>query len=283
MRGLIRLDLAPKTRVNQLWTNRQDYDDAVIRLFREIGYIPKDPRSNGDSNVPPVAFSSDSTERQQQLQSSAEIATLFEDVPADITAEEQRHMIMLGYTSEGQSTFVVCAINPTELHIRIRQGLFERLRRSCLEIARKVRRHDHLFNRFFHRQELRVTTRDTIEVMEAHRDIPTIRGEIVHSSTAELVRRHWPELVIALVTFVISSLLFLNTPRIASPTQSWLAARGFTFTLEYVRGTFERVYSAFLVTFFITTLTLLIQWIAIYRRKPITWNSGIEPRSDSRR
>ena len=192
-------------------------------------------------------------------------------------------MIMLGYTSEGQSTFLVCAINPSELHIRFRQGLFERLRRSCVEITRKLRHHHGAKLTLKRELRRRARTRRIIEVMETKRDIPTIRGEIITSAFRELARRHWPEMIIALLTFAISAVLFFLTPRIAAPTHTWLRQLGFGFTLPYVSGAFERIYSAFLVTFFITSLTLFVNLIVIYRSKPIKWNSEIEPRTDAAR
>jgi hypothetical protein len=70
-----------------------------------------------------------------------EVMDSFIDVPPDVRKREFQHLIMLGNASDGQSRFVVCAVNPTELQIRMSQGVHERLQRGCSEIFRKIKEH----------------------------------------------------------------------------------------------------------------------------------------------
>jgi hypothetical protein len=68
---------------------------------------------------------------QPELDESEEVKYLFEDAPDLVKRKEMEHLIMLGYTSEGQAKFVLCSINQTILHIRVRDDLFDNLRRAC--------------------------------------------------------------------------------------------------------------------------------------------------------
>jgi hypothetical protein len=44
----------------------------------------------------------------------------------------------------------------------------------------------------------------------------------------------------------------------------------------YIQGMLERVYSALLVTGFISTLDLAVAYRELRRNRPILWNAGIE-------
>ena len=64
---------------------------------------------------------------------------------------------------------------------------------------------------------------------------------------------------------------------LTTPIEKFLGWLGWTFPSGYVQGGLERTYSAFTVTFFITVLTLLFQYNALRRDRPIRWNSAVRP------
>jgi hypothetical protein len=134
-------------------SNRQDYDEAVIKLFTEIGYTPRAPDDLGTALVQPNELAithtkeSESAEapvqhinqqslgavfdwraNQERLTNSEVVHHVFEGVPKRIAQKEKAHLIMAGYTSDGQVDFVVCAVNERELHIRARQHFLYLLR-----------------------------------------------------------------------------------------------------------------------------------------------------------
>src|SRR5260221_8553531 len=115
MRALIRGDLQSKEYFMEKWKNRDEYDQAVIDLFLKMGYGAE---ATG----------------QESLKDHATVAEILEDMPQDVKDQELSHLIMLGQTSEGQCPFLVTAINPTEIHIRIKGRLFGRLRKACVDM-----------------------------------------------------------------------------------------------------------------------------------------------------
>ena len=124
MRALIKADLRPIKIFNEIRDDRGAYDEAVIKIFSDLGYKI---RSRG----------------QDELIDSQVVFDIFTDVPDDIRNQEQTHLIALCYTSEGQMPFVICAVNPTEIHIRMRYQFFGHIRKSCADIwlkAQKLRR-----------------------------------------------------------------------------------------------------------------------------------------------
>src|SRR5207302_1793527 len=79
---------------------------------------------------------------QEHLEGSPVVALILKDVPPEVKNEESQHLVMLGYTSEGQANLLVCSINPNVLHIRVRDDLFDKLRRACKEICTNVWKHE---------------------------------------------------------------------------------------------------------------------------------------------
>ncbi len=91
MRGLIRVTIVDPGGGLPPRYDREKYDKEVIELFRAVGY---DPRSPGEKNNLPT---------QIELQESAEVRNLFENLGGTILEEERKHLVMLGYTNAGQA------------------------------------------------------------------------------------------------------------------------------------------------------------------------------------
>jgi hypothetical protein len=124
MRALIRAYIREHKALPNREDAREDYDNALIKLFQEIGYDAR--RLSGRQDRLPT---------QDELRDSKDVERLFDGVPDDLRDEETKHLIMLGYTSQGQAKFVVCSINQLVLHIRVRDDLFDKLKRACKEIC----------------------------------------------------------------------------------------------------------------------------------------------------
>src|SRR5579862_8966677 len=78
---------------------------------------------------------------QETLTASEEVNEVFGDVPeTPFKRTEMEHLVMIGYIDQGQSYFVVSSINQCELHVRIRNGVWSLLQRSCRDFYEKVRR-----------------------------------------------------------------------------------------------------------------------------------------------
>lgn len=252
--------------------DREKYDAAIVKLLQDVGF---DPRTvSGSSSVP----------TPEQLAESPEVRALFENLQGTIVDEEKKHLVMLGYAGSGQALFVVCAINQNEIHIRVRDDLFEKLRAACTEICTKVwshaRRRRSLWS--LRRRESSFTLRlaDQIDVMEPNHKSATIKGRIIYRPLLALFKYHRTATRVALATSFLAAVLFVYAPAIAprlAAGLSWLRA----FDPLYVQGTLERVFSAFLVTFFISLLELFLTWRDYHRRKPVVWNAGIEPSTET--
>jgi hypothetical protein len=268
MRALIRADLKPADHFLLLWNDRKEYDDAVIRIFLKMGYAP-------------------AKTGQKELEDDAFVKEIIQDMPPDIKEQETQHLIMLGYTGEGQSHFVVTGVNPTEIHIRIKGRLFGRLRRACANIfqnSRKIRSQWRI-SRFGQKLAEKdvlpyLEVRHSIEVMEPMRDHPTILGEIIDSPLRETIRQNTNEIYLALFTFVGSVTLFFLSPVLAPLIQNFFVQTFQTniYDVDYIRGALERTYSAFLVSFAIAALGLSIRYFDLRHQQPIKWDPDIESR-----
>jgi len=270
MRALIRADLHPSLNFQQLWSDRNAYNEQVVRLFLEMGYAAV---KTG----------------QVDLEKDATVEELIKDIPPDIKEQETGHLIMLGYTSEGQSHFLVTGVNPTEVHIRVKGRLYGRLRRACVDIYKNAER---LKKRRQKRKSLLLLKNDskgilitpylilrkTIEVMEPLRDHPTIRGEIIESALSEVVKDNRNEVVLIIFTLVGSVFLFFATPYLAPVLQTFLVKflNVVGYSKDYIQGALERTYSAFLVSFAVTLLTVLTKAFEISRFKPIRWDTDTD-------
>lgn len=251
--------------------DRREYDAAVIQLVKDIGY---DARH--------LHICLDHLPTQQEMEASEDVAKLFEGVPDPVKTQELKHLVMLGYTSEGQAKFVVCSINQNVLHIRVRDDLFDKLKRACKEICMCAWRHALKRSRLFRlirrktNWHLYLFIRGPIEVMEPNHSHATILGHLVRKPLNTLIRHHPGESFLVASALILSLLLFWYTPDWA-PSLTQLLIPLKKFEPQYVQGLLERVYSALLVTFFITALDLAVKYRELYRNRPILWNAGIEP------
>lgn len=271
MRALIRASIVTRGRHElPVRSERAAYDAAIVKLFQEIGF---DPRTvSGSGQVP----------AQSELAASREVATLFENLQGTIVEEEKKHLVMLGYAGSGQALFVVCAINQGELHIRVRDDLFEKLRAACTEICTKIWAHSGrgrgLGVSVGRGPHITLRLADQIDVMEPNHKSATIKGRIIYRPFLALFRYHRTATRVALAALALAAMLFVYAPAIAprlAAGLAWFKA----FDTGYVQGTLERVFSAFLVTFFVSLLELFLTWRDYHRRKPVIWNAGIEPSS----
>lgn len=272
MRALIRADLQPEDYFVALWKDRSKYDEEIIQLFLEMGYAP-------------------AKRDQEQLEEDAFVKEIIQDMPPDIKEQETQHLIMLGYTGEGQSHFVVTGVNPAEIHIRIKGRLFGRLRRACANIyqnSRKLRsrRRNTVIESGESEKKIipYLKVRSVIEVMEPMRDHPTILGEIIESPWTELLRQNANELYLAGFTFFSSVSLFFLSPILAPRIEDYLIQTFKTtiYNQVYIQGALERTYSAFLVSFAVTLLGLSIKYFNIRHQRPIKWDSDIETREKNK-
>jgi hypothetical protein len=290
MRALIRLDLRPASTFVALWDKREEFEEAVVAVFRRAGFPPYEPQ-NGERSVPSAQGHSRSF-GHDVLVGCPEVERVFRGAPSDIRLVESRRLIMMGYSPEGQDVFVVSAVNPTVLHVRFQMNVFRRLRRACAELSSALRSDRHqvlsgvsalerlrllsFLRRVGLKQDDAVSSmcevRSQIDVMEEERDEPTIIGTIVSPTAARLIKDNWGETFILLITFLLSAWLFFKGPTLANRIAPWLGQAE-----DYTRSAVERVYSAFFVTFCITLFTLAIRWVELLRFKPIRWNEGIEP------
>jgi hypothetical protein len=265
MRSLIRIQVIDPANALPPRSNRAEYDPAIAAAFTKIGFDPRVFHAGG--SLPP----------QEELELSSDVAYIFEGVPDPTKTEEKKHLIMLGYTSEGQAKFVICSINQNVLHIRVREDLFDKLRRSCREICTSIWRHAAREGRRFGSSgEVRFAVRGPIEVMEPGHGHPTILGHIVRHPFSIVVNTYPGESVLAFITLAISAILFWWTPNCA-PWLTAVIAHLKPFPPAYIQGALERTYSAFLVTFFVTVIDLSSKYREFRRVRPILWNAGIEP------
>lgn len=241
--------------------DKDEYDRAVINIFKSMGY---DPRSFYDAEGKNLPI---------KLVETRDVELLFEGVPKDIANEEIKHLVMVGYTSEGQAHFVVCSINRHDLHLRIRDDLFEKLRRACAEICdRSWRAHAKNPN------DPHLDINNTIEIIEHGHSHATIRGDIVQKPLKTVIYENVAETLIIFITFIFSVLLFLFAPKIAENIYDAMKPTEL-FTKQYVQGFIERVDSALLVTFAIALINISLKYIQLRKTKPIKWNARIEPTS----
>lgn len=266
MRALLRADLHPGDYFQQLWEDDKAYAEAVVKLFKQIGYS----KIKVDTDV---------------LQDE-KIKNIIVDMPDEVTEEETRRLIMLAYTSRGQSYFIVSGINPTRLHIRIKGGLFGETKKACQEIYRNALREEKRARSRIRRQLFRnrqedtpyITLEEKIDVFEPAKRSPTIEGHIIRSATVETFRERTYEFLLMILTLGFSVILFFFTPTIVAPwllgiTNSLTSRFALIFTQAYIQGALERVFSATLVTSMVTAIGILFRILQLRRLKPIKWDT----------
>ena len=114
--------------------------------------------------------------------------------------------------------------------------------------------------------------------MEPKSFFPTIKGEIIQNPFREVLTKEYAEAIIMAVSFVLAGVLFFTTPSMAPRLKRFLESLGFFFETSYIQGAVERVFSAFVVTFFISFIGLIIKYFALRRRRPIDWSTIEESR-----
>lgn len=254
MRALIRVKLEPTQYFINLWKNRKNWDEEIVKILTTIGYPPK-------------------VTGQKALSKDKRVLEIIKDMPKDIAAEERQHLVMFGYTSDGQAGFVVTGVNPNEIHVRIKGRVFSRVRRASREFLLKIHPHR---KRRFQKALFSLEPKGYIEVLEGGSDSPTILGRVITRPARYLLQKHQAELVTLLVTSFVSTLLFFFTPSIKTPVSQFFQSLGFDFTEQYIGGAFERLYSAFLVTSVTIALTQFLRYLELKRLFPVDWGTDIE-------
>lgn len=267
MRALIRIEIIDPNGKLPPRDDRGEYDKALISVFRTAGYDPRRLTSSA-ADLP----------TQADLERSEEVARLFEGVPDNVREEESKHLIMLGYTSEGQAKFVVCSINQRVIHIRVRDDLFDKLRRACREICTSIWRYASPRFSAFDRSTsgIHLQVNGPVEVIEPGHGHPTILGHLIRHPFRELLKTYPRESTLAVITLFVSLMLFWKTPDFAPILTGWFQHLK-QFQVTYIQGALERTYSAILVAFFLTSVDLGIKFWQLRVGRPIVWNAGIEP------
>lgn len=270
MRALLRAKLRPVNRFIELWDNETEYVSAVASIFRAMG------------------FAIDFLGKEDVMQSEA-FKRIMNNTPEEIFADETKRPIMVGYSSSGQAPFLVVAVNPTDLHIRVQAEILMRIENSCAEILSKAIDHAKeqrtpILSRL--REDVSkpyIAIGSTINVMEPHRSVPTILGETVGTSfltvLGTVIRKNRQDVILVLFTLLGSVLLFFSTPFLAEYLSNSLSrligeANAQVYNADYIKGALERTYSAFLVTFFVSTLNLATRAFDLWRKRPIGWTAS---------
>lgn len=265
MRALIRIDLLDAANILPPREEREEYDKKIRELFSQIGFNARELKDT-------VSIPS-----QAELAICPDVEYIFHGVPEVVSEEEKKHLIMLGYTSDGQAKFVICSINQNVLHIRVRDDLFEKLRRSCREMCTSI--WTYMVGLHWWGKHVRLKVREYIEVMEPGHHHPTIIGYVIHRPLKALLKQHPGESIMAFSTGLAALALFLFSPELAKPLAAFLEHIKH-FEVAYIQGALERVYSAFLVTCTVTIIDLVVRYRALKYGLPILWNAGIEPTQD---
>jgi hypothetical protein len=289
MRALIRLKIQPEERLRELWPKQwkqgdsgfsgkevsQTHQGEMGRYYEEIAGLLME-----------VGFAPLKTWHDDLINDQFVATNILHDIPKDIESQEKNHLVMMGYISQGQAHFTVAAINPGELHVRIQAPLFDRLRKACEDFNQKVVAFSRRklswslpgLGREVSAEQYRILVNPVIEVLEAHRDHPTLEGDIIRNPWREVTRENPGELAIVSFTFIISLLLFLFTPDLAPKLAGYFVAINPQFTETYIQGTLERIYSAFFVTFSITLFGLAVRARNLKQFMPIKWGPFNPPR-----
>lgn len=259
MRALIRAELVQSDYFISLWKNREEYDKQVCDIFLNMGYTA-------------VVIG------QENLENNPYVKEIFEDLPPDIGAQDKQHYILLGYSGEGQSHFVVSSPNPAVIHIRVMGRLFGRLRRTCTDITHnleKLKRNRQTVNPFSRKQKPIkpfLKNKKIIEVMEPMRDHPTILGEIITSPFLEVIQQHQNELLLTVVSLIGFVILFFTSPSLARIISNLFSMNLSGFSIDYILNVLEQVSSAMLVSFVISAINIFTLVSELKRLQPIKWD-----------
>ena len=276
MRALLRVNVVPNDICIDFYDkdNKKAYVEYICQLFERLGlahhkigrieYVKKSYHNRFSLRNPCMAFrfkiknccnNSNSTEyeiknpyhlKKYKDKIDAIIAKVFEDVPEDIKIQELNNLILFGYLSEGQAPFVVCTVNPGELHIRIQASKFSRIKKACEDIHKKAKlqekkvKRNLLIKRIYpnlcnnsngtpqsstnsksdnENEKIKATVKSEmkkneaylklesiINIMEPHQHEATIKGTIIENSVIKGCQLKHTELVIA--TFMFISTIF---------------------------------------------------------------------------
>jgi hypothetical protein len=255
MRALIRGELHPDLDVPALLSDEPEaYVKRVVDLFAAMNFDAK-------------AIGKDVLDRD-------ETKAITDHIPKDIKDEELKHPILLGYISDGQVHFLVCAVNQRDLHIRLQAPLFLRLRRGCAELVHKTSRlrfRRQLFDAipFVRRKQPYIILYRTIQVLEPQRDEPTIEGTIIGSPLLAATRQSSHASLTAVIVAGLAIVLFFYSRSLSPLLQSWLPKH---LPETYAESALERISTALLVTAFVAALGVFLRFLELWRTKPIEWD-----------
>lgn len=220
----------------------EEYYKKVLQLFDEVGYAPRLTWKDG------IRF--DITAKN-----------IYDFVPEDLKQYEMQHLIMSSYTPGCQAYYIVSAINPGELHIRLRADSLLDIRDACLEFHDKIR----------YSKRIGLKLEHNIEVLEPNYDVPMIRGYIIDNTYKQILYNR-SEVTIICFSLCVTILLSILAPFLADPISMKLTQYSAKFSAIYVQSNIERLYSAFLGLNFALTTGLYLKLQTLKKDAPIKWN-----------
>jgi len=246
---------------------RAEYNEKIIELFKSIGYSAYDKVSENEKDLGSLSkFGKD-------------LDWFFEWAPDIIRNNERCNSIMIGYTSSGQAKFVVTTINQNDLHIRVRDDLFDKLRKGCQEICSraiklekraKILHFIPIYNKINY-----LHIEDYIEVMEPHHGHATIEGKVIRDASAFIGTEYKSEKNLAIISFTMSLVFLFFHVDIANYMQPYI---NYIHKIEVnsISGFFDKISSALMITAFVASTTLILKWLNIKNETPIMWNAAIK-------
>ncbi|MCG6553558.1 MAG: hypothetical protein L7F77_14640 [Candidatus Magnetominusculus sp. LBB02] len=138
---------------------------------------------------------------------------MFEGTPEKdgIRFHEQSSVVMLGTLFSGQVFFVVSLVNQTELHIRLKCGLFKRTKWACKHLIAKIDAYNKRVksNKKEHKPVPFYLELDNhIQVMEPGNDHATITGKIFRGPWKAMISFHLEMTIIVSTSLFFALMLF---------------------------------------------------------------------------
>lgn len=318
MRALVRAKIHPFDHFDRLWDidrlsgaseSTDDYEQTVKRLFRSLHYSVVDVQIEDITQI--ISEIDEETARSNskkasraktktyQLKLSPEhvqsIKEIIREIPESIRKTECRRVVCFGYSSDGQSHFLVFAMNINDLHIRIRGGLFGKTEQACKDLIQKAAQHRKGINSparnikamltgsYKNANNVFMTINPSVDVMEPGQSMPTIKGEIVESVWKEIYKSNRREVLLSIIFFSVAFLLLVFSPTMAiafNPTALFFenVLKSFlnpnivpNYTVDYIQGALERTYSALFVSSVVSIAGLATKVFDIVKTMPIKW------------
>jgi hypothetical protein len=209
-----------------------------------------------------------------------DVRELFETLPDEIRANEQRVTTIKLYIPSASGYCLVSLVGPSQIRLRMVAPDFALLRKGTADIIRKFST-GHRFYRidsFFRGRKsmgFRFQFVGPVEVMEAKKSHPSITGMIVASPWRIALRDHRLDLGVVLFSFIASLFLFISMP--GQPAAEFINGSigklfKVHFEVEYIAQSFQRLTSAFFAAFILTFLQLLIRVFSYKSRMPVKWD-----------